>query len=61
MRLLILRSESFQLVDLKDSKEAVYGTLDAWVAWEQEFPLAMIKRALLVLEKEEQWHRVVQV
>ncbi|WOL16195.1 hypothetical protein Cni_G24977 [Canna indica] len=49
------------LMDLKDSKEAVYGTLDAWVAWEQNFPLVALKRALLVLEKEEQWHRVVQV
>ncbi|XP_008804661.1 pentatricopeptide repeat-containing protein At4g21190 [Phoenix dactylifera] len=49
------------LLDLKNSKEAVYGTLDAWVAWEQNFPLAMLKRALIVLEKQEQWHRVVQV
>ncbi|PKA51170.1 Pentatricopeptide repeat-containing protein [Apostasia shenzhenica] len=49
------------LLDLKDSKEVVYGTLDAWVAWEQDFPLALLKRALLDLEKEEQWHRVVQV
>lgn len=49
------------LLDLKDSKEVVYGTLDAWVAWEQNFPLALLKRALLVLEKEEQWHRIVQV
>lgn len=50
-----------QLLDLKDSKEAVYGTLDAWVAWEQTFPLSSLKKALLVLEKEEQWHKVVQV
>lgn len=49
------------LLDLKDSKEAVYGTLDAWVAWEQNFPLVLLKRALLVLEKEEEWHRIVQV
>ncbi|KAI0504104.1 hypothetical protein KFK09_015051 [Dendrobium nobile] len=49
------------LLDLKDSKEVVYGTLDAWVAWEQNFPLALLKRALLVLEKGEQWHRIVQV
>ncbi|XP_065039757.1 uncharacterized protein LOC135584157 isoform X10 [Musa acuminata AAA Group] len=49
------------LLDLKDSKEAVYGTLDAWVAWEHSFPLVTLKKALLVLEKEEQWHRVVQV
>ncbi|OAY64138.1 Pentatricopeptide repeat-containing protein [Ananas comosus] len=50
-----------ELLDLKDSKEAVYGTLDAWVAWEQTFPLSSLKKALLVLEKEEQWHKVVQV
>lgn len=46
---------------MKDSKEAVFGTLDAWVAWEQNFPIASLKRALLALEKEQQWHRVVQV
>ncbi|XP_020254500.1 pentatricopeptide repeat-containing protein At4g21190 [Asparagus officinalis] len=49
------------LLDLKDSKQAVYGTLDAWVAWEHNFPLVSLKRALLVLQKEEQWHRIVQV
>ncbi|KAB1225402.1 hypothetical protein CJ030_MR1G019284 [Morella rubra] len=49
------------LLDMKDSKEAVFGTLDAWVAWEQNFPIASLKRALLALEKEQQWHRVVQV
>jgi hypothetical protein len=50
-----------QLLDIKDSKEAVYGALDAWVAWEEKFPIASLKRALLALEKEHQWHRVVQV
>ncbi|KAG7011428.1 Pentatricopeptide repeat-containing protein, chloroplastic [Cucurbita argyrosperma subsp. argyrosperma] len=49
------------LMDLRDSKEAVYGALDAWVAWEQDFPIASLKHALAVLEKENQWHRVVQV
>lgn len=49
------------LLDIKDSKEAVYGALDAWVAWEKNFPIASLKRALLALEKEQQWHRVVQV
>ncbi|KAI6698961.1 hypothetical protein NL676_019080 [Syzygium grande] len=49
------------LLDLKDSKQSVYGALDAWVAWEQNFPLASLRRALLVLEKEHQWHRIVQV
>ncbi|GAB4858030.1 hypothetical protein Ancab_015933 [Ancistrocladus abbreviatus] len=49
------------LLDLDDSKEAIYGTLDAWVAWEQNFPIAPLKNVLLALEKEQQWHRVVQV
>lgn len=49
------------LLDLKDSKEAVYGCLDAWVAWEQSFPIASLKKALFDLEKEQQWHKVVQV
>lgn len=49
------------LLDLKDSKEAVYGTLDAWAAWENNFPMVSLKRALLVLEKKEEWHRIIQV
>ncbi|XP_062204624.1 pentatricopeptide repeat-containing protein At4g18975, chloroplastic-like [Phragmites australis] len=49
------------LLDLEDSREAVYSTLDAWIAFEQDFPLASLKQALLALEKEEQWHRIVQV
>ncbi|XAR56157.1 hypothetical protein NMG60_11036514 [Bertholletia excelsa] len=49
------------LLDLKDSKEAVYGALDAWVAWEQNFPIGAIKNVLLALEKEQQWHRYIQV
>lgn len=49
------------LFDLKDSKEGVYGALDVWVAWEQNFPIVSLKRVLLALEKEEQWHRVIQV
>ncbi|KAL6640525.1 hypothetical protein ACP70R_008875 [Stipagrostis hirtigluma subsp. patula] len=49
------------LLNLEDSKEVVYNTLDAWVAFEQEFPLASLKQALLTLQKEEQWHRIVQV
>uniref|UniRef100_A0A0E0MBW7 Pentacotripeptide-repeat region of PRORP domain-containing protein n=2 Tax=Oryza punctata TaxID=4537 RepID=A0A0E0MBW7_ORYPU len=49
------------LLDLEDSKEGVYSTLDAWVAFEREFPVASLKQALVALEKEEQWHRIVQV
>ncbi|KAK2982940.1 hypothetical protein RJ640_006354 [Escallonia rubra] len=49
------------LLDLKDSKEDVYSALDAWVAWEKNFPIGPLKRALAKLEKEQQWRRVVQV
>ncbi|MED6146054.1 hypothetical protein PIB30_030971 [Stylosanthes scabra] len=49
------------LLDLNDTKEAVYGALDAWVAWEQNFPIASLKLILNALEKQHQWHRVVQV
>ncbi|KAJ4786990.1 Pentatricopeptide repeat (PPR) superfamily protein [Rhynchospora pubera] len=49
------------LFDLKDSKESVYVTLDAWVASEPTFPLASLREALVVLEKHKQWHRLIQV
>lgn len=49
------------LMDLQDSKEAVYSCLDAWVAWERDFPIGALKNVLLALEKEQQWHRVIQV
>ncbi|KAG8370347.1 hypothetical protein BUALT_Bualt14G0107500 [Buddleja alternifolia] len=49
------------LNDLDDSKEAVYSTLDAWVAWERNFPIGCLKNVLLALEKEQQWHRMIQV
>ncbi|KAL9261623.1 Pentatricopeptide repeat-containing protein, partial [Drosera capensis] len=42
-------------------RESVYGTLDAWVAWEQNFPIASLKNVLLFLEREQQWHRIIQV
>ncbi|KAF9608221.1 hypothetical protein IFM89_008176 [Coptis chinensis] len=48
------------LLGLKESKEAVYGALDAWVAWEKTFPLASLRIAMGTLEKEQEWHRVIQ-
>jgi len=50
-----------QLLDIEDNKEAVYGALDAWVAWERNFPIASLKIVIASLEKEHQWHRMVQV
>lgn len=49
------------LMDLDNSKESVYGALDAWVAWEQDFPIGPLRRALIALEKEHQWHRIIHV
>ncbi|KAK2426737.1 pentatricopeptide repeat-containing protein, chloroplastic [Trifolium repens] len=49
------------LRDIDDNKEAIYGALDAWVAWEQNFPIGSLRNILLCLEKEQQWHRIVQV
>ncbi|KAK9076843.1 hypothetical protein SSX86_005177 [Deinandra increscens subsp. villosa] len=49
------------LNDLDDSKEAVYNALDAWVAWEQDFPIGPLRQALIGLEKDHQWHRIIHV
>lgn len=49
------------LMGLQDNKEAVYSTLDAWVAWERDFPIGALKNVLLALEKEQQWHKIIQV
>lgn len=49
------------LLDTNDSKEAIYGALDAFVAWEQNFPIGQLKNIIITLEKEHQWHRVIQV
>ncbi|KFK28568.1 hypothetical protein AALP_AA7G013300 [Arabis alpina] len=46
---------------LPDEKEVVYGALNKWVAWEVEFPIIAAAKALLILRKRSQWHRVIQV
>jgi hypothetical protein len=42
-------------------KEEVYGALDTYVAWELEFPLITVKKALKTLEYEKEWKRIIQV
>lgn len=46
---------------LPNEKEAVYGALDRWIAWETEFPLIAAAKALRILRKRNQWKRVIQV
>ncbi|KAL3522598.1 hypothetical protein ACH5RR_015432 [Cinchona calisaya] len=46
---------------LPNEKEAVYGALDKWIAWEAEFPVIAAAKALKILRKRNQWIRVIQV
>jgi hypothetical protein len=50
-----------QIKDLSNVKEEVYGALDSFVAWELEFPLIAVKKALQTLEDEKEWKRIIQV
>uniref|UniRef100_A0A0E0FTD0 Pentacotripeptide-repeat region of PRORP domain-containing protein n=1 Tax=Oryza nivara TaxID=4536 RepID=A0A0E0FTD0_ORYNI len=58
-------SKSQKLVEcvkgLSNVKEEVYGALDSFVAWELEFPLIAVKKALKTLEDEKEWKRIIQV
>ncbi|KAL8151938.1 hypothetical protein V2J09_021746, partial [Rumex salicifolius] len=58
-------SKSRKLVDcikeLSNIKEEVYGALDAFVAWELEFPLITVKKAIKTLEDEKDWKRIIQM
>ncbi|KAI9162144.1 hypothetical protein LWI28_024275 [Acer negundo] len=46
---------------LSNVKEEVYGALDSFIAWELEFPLITVKKALKTLEHEKDWKRIIQV
>ncbi|KAL8491121.1 hypothetical protein ACS0TY_022956 [Phlomoides rotata] len=58
-------SKSLKLVEcikgLSNVKEEVYGALDSFVAWDLEFPLIVVKKALKSLEHEKEWKRIIQV
>ncbi|OIW08062.1 hypothetical protein TanjilG_20163 [Lupinus angustifolius] len=47
--------------ELSNVKEEVYGALDSYVAWELEFPLITVKKALKTLEDQQEWKRVIQI
>ncbi|XP_065880240.1 pentatricopeptide repeat-containing protein At4g18975, chloroplastic [Euphorbia lathyris] len=47
--------------ELPDEKDAVYGSLDKFIAWETEFPLIAVAKALRILRKRNMWRRVIQV
>lgn len=58
-------SKSEKLVEyvkrLSNVKEEVYGALDSFIAWEVEFPLIVIKKALRRLQAEKEWKRIIQI
>ncbi|KAG2244572.1 hypothetical protein Bca52824_093583 [Brassica carinata] len=47
--------------ELSNVKEEVYGALDSFIAWELEFPLVIVKKALAILEDEREWKKIIQV
>ncbi|KAK2642641.1 hypothetical protein Ddye_024404 [Dipteronia dyeriana] len=47
--------------ELPNEKEAVYGALNKWTAWETEFPLIAAAKALKILRNRGRWLRVIQV
>lgn len=49
------------VMKLSNEKEIVYGALDQWVAWEEEFPLIALAKALRILRQRDQWQQVIQV
>jgi len=58
-------SKSEKLVEhvkaLSNVKEEVYSALDSFIAWEVEFPLIVIKKALRKLQVEKEWKRIIQI
>nr|POE73484.1 pentatricopeptide repeat-containing protein [Quercus suber] len=58
-------SKSVKLVEcinkLSNVKEEVYGALDSFIAWDLEFPLITVKKALKTLEDQREWKRIIQV
>ncbi|CAA0817667.1 Pentatricopeptide repeat-containing protein [Striga hermonthica] len=58
-------SKSLKLVEcikgLSNVKVEVYGALDSFIAWELEFPLITVKKAIKSLEHEKEWKRIIQV
>ncbi|KAH6793051.1 Pentatricopeptide repeat superfamily protein [Perilla frutescens var. hirtella] len=55
------RSNFLQICGLPNEKEAVYGALDEWIAWETEFPLIAAAKSLRILRSRNQWKRFIHV
>lgn len=50
-----------QVMPLSNVKEEIYAALDEWVAFEVEFPIIAVGKALKELKHQDQWQRIIQV
>ncbi|XP_071706974.1 pentatricopeptide repeat-containing protein At4g21190 isoform X2 [Rutidosis leptorrhynchoides] len=55
------KASNFVIKGLSNVKEEVYGALDSFIAWDLEFPLITVKKALKALEYDKEWKRIIQV
>jgi len=57
--------KALRLIDavskLPNEKEAIYGALDKWSAFEPEFPIVAAAKALGMLKRRRKWLRIIQV
>eukprot|EP00249_Psilotum_nudum_P017327 c26262_g1_i2 orf=50-994(+) len=51
----------YRIISASNVKEEIYGALDEWVAFEEEFPLVAAKKAIKYLKKQGQWQRIIQI
>lgn len=49
------------VMPLSNVKEEIYAAMDEWVAFETDFPIVAVRKALERLRKQEQWQRIIQV
>ncbi|EER97347.1 hypothetical protein BDA96_02G346500 [Sorghum bicolor] len=57
--------KALRLIDavskLPNEREAIYGALDKWSAFEPEFPIIAAAKALGMLKRRQKWLRIIQV
>ncbi|XP_042445667.1 pentatricopeptide repeat-containing protein At4g18975, chloroplastic-like isoform X1 [Zingiber officinale] len=46
---------------LTNEKDVIYNTLDKWCAFETEFPVIAVAKALEILRRRRKWLRIIQV
>ncbi|KAL2341066.1 hypothetical protein Fmac_009006 [Flemingia macrophylla] len=59
--ILLIQNLRSGVCELPNQKETVYGALDKWTAWEIEFPLIAVAKALKSLRKRGLWLRVIKL